>query len=85
MIFEVMARKRDGDRPVLKANEGDTLTLYCDKGAVTQETLYAVKWYKDEKEFFRNYPKADNPIKVYPIDGFTLEVSRFQSVRLKGL
>lgn len=69
-------KKRESDRPAVKAKEGDTISLSCDRGSVTQETLYAVKWYKDEKEFYRNYPKADNPVKTYDIEGFTLEVSR---------
>lgn len=72
--FKLVVTKKKDDRSVIKVKEGDTISLSCDRGTVTQETLYAVKWYKDEKEFFRNYPKADNPVKVYPIEGFTLEV-----------
>lgn len=78
----VVAKRKGSDLPVLKALEGDTITLSCDRGLVTSDTLYAIKWYKDEKEFYRNYPKkVDDPVKVFPIEGFTLQVSKgFSSV-----
>lgn len=74
-IFEVLGRRKD-DRPLIKAREGESITLSCDRGSVTTDTLYAVKWFKDEKEFYRNYPKAANPVKVEQVDGFTLEVRK---------
>ncbi|CAL8106854.1 unnamed protein product [Orchesella dallaii] len=70
----VSAKVKVDDRLIVKAKEGDTITLTCDSGSVTAESLYAVKWYKEEKEFFRNHPKAENPVKVFPIEGFKLEL-----------
>ncbi|ODN02912.1 hypothetical protein Ocin01_03738 [Orchesella cincta] len=74
LCLSIVSAKKKDERPSVKAKEGDTINLTCDRGSVTAESLYAVKWYKDEKEFFRNYPKAENPVKVFPIDGFELEL-----------
>lgn len=40
-----------------------------------KETLYAVKWYKDNEEFYRYVPKADPPQQSYRVDGVQVDVS----------
>lgn len=46
-----------------------------ESGAYDEETLYAVKWYKDNEEFYRYVPKANPPQHSYRVDGIRVEVS----------
>lgn len=39
------------------------------------ETLYSVKWYKDNEEFYRFIPKANPPQQSYKVDGVRVDVS----------
>lgn len=39
------------------------------------ETLYSVKWYKDNEEFYRYVPKANPPQHSYRVDGIKVDVS----------
>lgn len=39
------------------------------------EALYSVKWFKDDKEFFRFYPEDDPPAQVFHVDGLLVDVS----------
>lgn len=39
------------------------------------ETLYSVKWYKDNEEFYRYLPKANPPQHSYRVDGIKVDVS----------
>lgn len=41
------------------------------------EALYAIKWYKDNEEFYRYVPKARPPKTSYRVDGIRVIVSRF--------
>ncbi|XP_065224251.1 uncharacterized protein LOC135848292 isoform X2 [Planococcus citri] len=44
------------------------------------ETLYTLKWYKGEQEFYRFTPKESPPIKIFKVKGYTeLEVVREES------
>lgn len=36
------------------------------------QPLYTLKWYKGNREFYRYTPRDDPPIKVFPIDGLTV-------------
>lgn len=38
------------------------------------ETLYSVKWYKDNEEFYRYVPKANPPQHSYKVDGIRVDV-----------
>lgn len=38
------------------------------------ETLYSVKWYKDDEEFYRYVPKANPPQHSYKVDGIRVDV-----------
>lgn len=39
------------------------------------ETLYSVKWYKDNEEFYRYVPKANPPQNSYKVEGIRVDVS----------
>ncbi|XP_066905806.1 uncharacterized protein [Halyomorpha halys] len=58
----------------LHANLGETVTLYChfDLG---RATLYSVKWYKNEDEFYRYMPDNDPKTHVFSLPGIRLDVS----------
>lgn len=49
--------------------------LYYDNYEEMEETLYAVKWYKDEEEFYRYVPRANPPQNSYSFDGIKVDVS----------
>lgn len=39
------------------------------------ESLYSVKWYKDNEEFFRYVPRMSPSIQSYKVDGVRVDVS----------
>lgn len=49
--------------------------LYYDNDDEMEETLYSVKWYKDEEEFYRYVPRASQPQNSYTFDGIKVDVS----------
>ncbi|EDW16747.1 uncharacterized protein LOC6575273 [Drosophila mojavensis] len=51
------------------------------------ESLYAIKWYKDNEEFYRYVPKARPPKTSYRVDGVRVieELSDASRVLLRGL
>lgn len=54
---------------------GETATLECIY-ELHRDTLYSVKWYKDNEEFYRYMPKMSPPQRSYnAIDGVKVEVS----------
>lgn len=46
------------------------------------ETLYSVKWYKDNEEFYRYVPKANPPQNSYKVEGIRVDVSRLLCLML---
>lgn len=56
---------------------GGTAILTCDFD-LEGDSLYSVKWYKGNYEFFRYTPKDETPIKVFPMDGLYIDVSDFE-------
>lgn len=40
-----------------------------------EETLYSVKWYKDNEEFYRYVPKSNPPQQSYRVEGIRVDVS----------
>ena len=54
---------------------GETLTLSCHYD-MEQDTLYAVKWYRGNKEFYRYVPKEVPPTQVFPIYGINVDVRK---------
>lgn len=54
--------------------EGHSVTLGCDydlEGAL----LYSVKWYRENREFYRYVPKEEPPTRVFPLSGLHVDVS----------
>jgi hypothetical protein len=53
---------------------GDTALLECQYD-LGDDKLYAVKWYKDNEEFYRYVPRSDTVKQSYRVDGIRVEVS----------
>lgn len=53
---------------------GDSVLLRC-AFELGNETLYAVKWYKNMGEFFRYVPASEPPLKAFPQVGIDVDVS----------
>ncbi|XP_046383019.1 uncharacterized protein LOC124153728 isoform X1 [Ischnura elegans] len=53
---------------------GETAALECQYDLEGAE-LYAVKWYKGKKEFYRYLPKEKPPTKVFPLPGINVDLS----------
>lgn len=51
------------------------------------QPLYTLKWYKGNREFYRYTPRDSPPIKVFPIDGLTvnMDVSNDTHVLLENV
>ncbi|XP_022257303.1 uncharacterized protein LOC111089319 [Limulus polyphemus] len=41
-----------------------------------KDSLYSVKWYKDDLEFFRYVPKEDPQRQFFPLDGINIDFTR---------
>lgn len=54
---------------------GGTAQLQCDYD-LGNDTLYALKWYKDHEEFYRFVPKAVPQINSYETEGVHINVSK---------
>lgn len=65
------------------ANLGHSITLYCWFN-LGDASLYSVKWYKDEFEFFRFMPNNKPEMQVFPLAGIMLDVSIVTNVQLNG-
>ena len=48
---------KDGDGGPLQAEVGQDLSLLCNY-QVMGDSLYSIKWYRDDKEFFRFIPRG---------------------------
>ncbi|GIY67827.1 uncharacterized protein CDAR_308571 [Caerostris darwini] len=76
----------DSLRVPTPAVTGDSVLLRC-VYELANEKLYAVKWYKDEREFFRYVPAAEPPLKMFPQKGVDVDMSRSDkhSIYLRNL
>jgi len=54
--------------------KGDSATLKCWYDT-EGDPLYAVKWYKGGREFYRYAPNENPPVKTFPIGNLTVKVS----------
>lgn len=54
---------------------GEAIKLEC-QFDTEDDQLYAVKWYKGKKEFYRYVPRDNPPGKVFPSSGVNVNVSR---------
>lgn len=59
---------------------GDSVRLRCGY-ELGNETLYAVKWYKNMGEFFRYVPGSEPPLKTFPQAGIDVDVSKNFRIR----
>lgn len=57
------------------SGEETTLTCVFD---LEDDTLYSIKWYRDDLEFFRYVPSDKPPNQFFPLQGLDIDVSIFQ-------
>lgn len=50
------------------------VTLQCNF-SLQNDSLYALKWYKDGHEFFRYKPTDYPPVTIFPVVGVSVNVS----------
>ncbi|XP_075220269.1 uncharacterized protein LOC142323857 [Lycorma delicatula] len=60
---------------------GDSLNISCVYD-LERETLYSVKFYRGDQEFYRYIPKESPPTKVFPMDGVNVDLSQSNSTRV---
>lgn len=53
---------------------GHSVTLGCQYD-LGNASLYSVKWYRNNDEFYRFVPKEEPPFRVFPIQGIRVDVS----------
>ncbi|XP_076358782.1 uncharacterized protein LOC143251222 [Tachypleus tridentatus] len=53
---------------------GTDLILRCIYN-LEEESLYSVKWYRDDMEFFRFVPRDNPPKQFFPLEGIDVDVS----------
>lgn len=64
----------------LEAREGETVLILC-VFDLKGKSLYTLKWYKEEHEFYRIEPKARPRRRQLPVQGISVDVSTFGRVR----
>ncbi|KAL5280462.1 hypothetical protein ACFFRR_004440 [Megaselia abdita] len=65
---------------------GDNARLTCAYD-LEEDSLYSIKWYKGNREFYRYTPRENPPMKVFPVAGLKVEEmnSNASSVMLAAL
>jgi hypothetical protein len=60
-----------------EAELGKSVSLECTWKISSNNSLYSVKWYKDEYEFFSYNPENElqDRIKIHPQNGVIMDVS----------
>lgn len=59
----------------MSVKRGDNVNLFC-QFDLEGDSLYSVKWYKGKREFFRFTPNETPSLKVFPVAGINVEVSK---------
>ncbi|KAL1497151.1 hypothetical protein ABEB36_008157 [Hypothenemus hampei] len=59
----------------LAAKARDTVMLRCEYDS-ENDPVYTVKWYKGRSEFFRYMPKEDPSMRIFPVQGIRVDLSR---------
>ncbi|KAF8774190.1 hypothetical protein HNY73_016769 [Argiope bruennichi] len=54
---------------------GDVIKLTC-RYDLEGDTLYSIKWYRDDVEFFRFVPRDKPPGQFFPLQGVTVDLVR---------
>lgn len=62
-------------RVPVSVKRGDNVNLFC-QFDLEGDSLYSVKWYKGKREFFRFTPNETPTLKVFPVAGINVEVSK---------
>ena len=62
---------------------GDKATLIC-QFDMEGDTLYSVKWYKNDHEFYRWVPNDRPKLQVFKTEGIQVDVSIFFGFIFKG-
>ncbi len=60
---------------------GDKATLIC-QFDMEGDTLYSVKWYKDDQEFYRYVPNDRPKLQVFKTEGISVDVSTLETLLL---
>ncbi|XP_045125754.1 uncharacterized protein LOC123513014 [Portunus trituberculatus] len=60
---------------------GETVELRCDYEP-GNSSIYSVKWFKDDEEFYRYVPRDTPPYHIFPRGGVTLDEENSQPGRL---
>lgn len=63
---------------------GESVKLQCEYD-LDSETLYSVKWYKNNIEFFRYLPSDSMPGQVYDLPGMFVDVSIPRAIRVLNI
>ncbi|XP_072397754.1 uncharacterized protein [Diabrotica undecimpunctata] len=59
---------------------GDNVTLNCDYRP--DNNIYTVKWYMGQYEFFRFTPNEVPPVKVFPLNGISVDINNSSGNKL---
>lgn len=54
---------------------GSSIELMCEWRLLGGNSLYSVKWYKDDHEFFRYLPDSDKKFQNFDQPGINIEVN----------
>ncbi|KAK4300857.1 hypothetical protein Pmani_026970 [Petrolisthes manimaculis] len=71
MVVTDGLRVRESDIPPYKLR-GETAELRCDY-ELESSSIYSVKWFKDDEEFYRYLPKDTPPTHYYRMTGVTVD------------
>ena len=62
-VYSCIKVVKQREREMVQVEVGDDVTLFCDY-KLEEDTLYSIKWYRDDREFFRFIPRGKifNPL-----------------------
>lgn len=55
--------------------QGEEAVLHCSYELAKNESVYCVKWYRGNREFYRYTPNNQPSTMVFPFPGITVDVS----------
>ena len=85
-VLEPFSKPRLVDQPSLFwKSSGDQIKLlsqmkvFVPRFDMDGDTLYSVKWYRNEQEFFRYVPNDRPKLQIFPQQGIRVEVKNTQT------
>ena len=57
LVYACLRVLKDNSKSVLQAEVGQTVTMSC-LYDLEEDILYSIKWYRDDKEFYRFLPRG---------------------------